>query len=62
MARKKPLIKRAADMMQYIDDKLELAVNDPPLHKEILALLDEISELDEERNDLDDDWYYDNGY
>lgn len=62
MARKKPLIKRAADLLQYIDDKLELTVNDPPLHKEILALLDEIAEVSEERDDLDDEWYYDNGY
>lgn len=61
MARK-PLIKRAGDLLQSINDKLELAVNDPYLHKEILSLLDEIAELDEEPDELDDEWYYDNGY
>lgn len=61
MARK-PLIKRAGDLLQSIDDKLELAVTDPYLHKEILSLLDEIAELDEKPDELDDEWYYDNGY
>ena len=45
-----------------IDEKLELAVNDPHMHKEIIAMLDEIAELDEEPDELDDEWYYDNGY
>lgn len=62
MARKKPLVNRAAEMLQHIDEKLELITNDPHLHKQILALLDEISELKDEPDDFDDEWYYDNGY
>ena len=61
MARK-PLIKKAADLLMKIDEKLELAVNDPHMHKEIIVMLDEIAELDEEPDELDDEWYYDNGY
>lgn len=61
MARKKPLIQRMADILLEIDDVMDLTVNDTNLHKRIMSLLDEASE-DEGRDELDDEWYTDNGY
>ena len=61
MARKKPLLQRLTDMLMEIDDVMDLKKTDPHMHKRIMALLDELSE-DEGRDDLDDEWYYDNGY
>jgi hypothetical protein len=57
---KKPIIERLSDMLLYIDDKLDLQETDPYLHKEIMALLDEISENN--REDLNEDWDYNDGY
>ena len=54
------MIERLSDMLLYIDDKLDLQETDPYLHKEIMALLDEISENN--REDLNEDWDYNDGY
>jgi len=48
-------------MLMEIDEVMDLKKTDPHMHKRIMALLDELSE-DEGRDDLDDEWYYDNGY
>jgi len=61
MAHKKPLLQRLTETLLEIDEKMDLKKTDPHMHKRIMALLDEASE-DEGRDELDDEWFYDNGY
>ena len=61
MAPKKPLIQRMTDILMEIDEIMDLTATDPTLHKRIMSLLDEASEH-EGRDELDDEWYYDDGY
>lgn len=63
MAKKKSLLTRAAEMLMEIDEKLDLGVSDPHLHKKVMSLLEDIAEKDDEGPDyLDDEWFFDNGY
>ena len=61
MARKKPLIQRMADILLEIDEQFELKTAQPDMHKRLNAMLEELAE-DDGRDELDDEWYTDNGY
>ena len=61
MAPKKPLIQRMADILLEIDEQFELKTAQSDVHKRLNALLEELAE-DEGRDELDDEWYYDDGY
>ena len=61
MAPKKPLIQRMADILLEIDEQFELKTAQSDVHKRLNALLEELAE-NEGRDELDDEWYYDDGY
>jgi hypothetical protein len=48
-------------MLMELDEVMDLKKTDPYMHKRIMTLVDEASE-NEGRDELDDEWYYDNGY
>lgn len=63
MAKKKPLLNQAAELLMEIDENFDLKKTDPTLHKRIVSLLNDVSEkYDEGPDELDDEWFYDNGY
>jgi hypothetical protein len=70
--KKKSLAQKAADLLHKLDKKHNLAVKDPQMHRDIVALIDSIAEEDVLERDIEkdsffesdelDEWYPDNGY